>query len=136
MYSNKEKKEFILLRAKGFSFNKIAEKLNVSKGTLINWSKDLSEEISNHRLIEQESLLEEVRLTKNHRVKNLGDLLGKIKEEIENRDFSDIPLEKLVLIYSKLIENAKKEETPFKFKEKVDEFIPILEKSTEREWEA
>jgi len=35
------KHQFIKLRAKGYSFDKIAEELGKAKQTLIGWSKDL-----------------------------------------------------------------------------------------------
>lgn len=36
-----QKNEFLELRAGGMSYDKIAQKLGVSKQTLINWSKEL-----------------------------------------------------------------------------------------------
>ena len=35
------KTQFVELRAKGFSYSKIARRLKVAKGTLANWSQDL-----------------------------------------------------------------------------------------------
>ena len=35
-----ERQQFIELRAKGYSFQKISDELNISKPTLIEWSKD------------------------------------------------------------------------------------------------
>ena len=42
---NKKQKEFILLRADGLSFDKIATKLKTSKPTLIQWSKLFEDKI-------------------------------------------------------------------------------------------
>ena len=40
--------QFVLLRAEGRSFNRIAEELNVSKPTLINWSRKFQFDITDH----------------------------------------------------------------------------------------
>jgi len=40
MKDQKLKEEFLVLRAQGQSFEKIAKQLKVSKQTLINWSRD------------------------------------------------------------------------------------------------
>lgn len=42
---DKKQREFILLRADGISFDKIATKLKVSKASLIQWSKLFQDEI-------------------------------------------------------------------------------------------
>ena len=52
------KSKFIELRAKNWSYNRIADELKVSKQTLITWSKDLSHVISNLRAMEIEELQE------------------------------------------------------------------------------
>ena len=47
MAINKKKaEEFIKLRAEGYSFDNIAEKLKISKPTLIKWSKEYEFEIN------------------------------------------------------------------------------------------
>ena len=46
------KHNFIKLRAKGNSFDKIAKELGVAKQTLIDWSKEFEEEIANLKAIE------------------------------------------------------------------------------------
>ena len=51
------KQEFIELRAKGWSFDKIAKKLGKAKQTLIDWSKELQDEIANRKAIELEALI-------------------------------------------------------------------------------
>ena len=41
------KERFIELRAKGWSFDKIAKEIGKAKQTLIDWSKELQDEIAN-----------------------------------------------------------------------------------------
>jgi len=51
---------FILLRSQGWSFNRIAAELNVSKPTLIKWSRQHQFDIANLRATETEALAERV----------------------------------------------------------------------------
>ena len=47
MKDQKLKEEFLVLRAQGLSFQKIARRLKVSKQTLIKWNNEFRYEISN-----------------------------------------------------------------------------------------
>lgn len=49
------KQRFIELRAKGLSFDKISDKLNTSKQTLINWQSEFNAEIANLKAVLKES---------------------------------------------------------------------------------
>ncbi len=103
------KQQFIELRAKGYSLAKIGKELNKCRQTLSNWNSELEEEINNAKAIELESLFEECLISKEHRVKNLSNLLVKITNELDKRSFEDITTEKLVDIKSKLIQQLKHE---------------------------
>ena len=46
------KERFIELRAKGWSFDKIAKEIGKAKQTLIDWSKELQDEIANRKALE------------------------------------------------------------------------------------
>ena len=50
------KENFIDLRSKGWSFDKIAKELGKAKQTLIDWSKELQDEIANSKALELEAL--------------------------------------------------------------------------------
>lgn len=103
------KEKFIELRAKGWSFDKIAKELGKAKQTLIDWSKELKEEIANIKALELEALYESYYIQKETRLKNLSIILSKLKEEVENRDLSDIPTDKLLDIYLKYNNYIKEE---------------------------
>ena len=87
---------FIFLRAQGWSFNRIAVEINISKPTLIKWSRQHQFEIANLRATETEGLAEP-RLPSAPRT--LGLLLARqlkrIEEEIEKRDLEEIPASRL-----------------------------------------
>ena len=118
-----QKEKFIELRAKGYSFDKIAKELGRAKQTLIDWSKELEEEIANHKALELEALYEKYYLHKETRLQTFGELLGKIKKEIEKRNLSDVSTEKLLELYLKYQAQAKEEVTDpvFKSSKEVEE---------------
>ena len=90
------KEKFIELRAKGYSFDKIAKELGKAKQTLIDWSKELQEEIANRKALELETLYEKYYLLKEVRLQTFGEMITKIKTEVERRDLSDVPTDKLL----------------------------------------
>ena len=57
MMDEATKHQFIECRASGMSFDRIAEKLKVSKPTLINWSRDSSLEIQNLKALADAGIL-------------------------------------------------------------------------------
>ena len=123
METIEQKEKFIELRAKGYSFDKIAKELGRAKQTLIDWSKELEEEIANHKALELEALYEKYYLHKETRLQTFGELLGKIKKEIEKRNLSDVSTEELLELYLKYQAQAKEEVTDpvFKSSKEVEE---------------
>ena len=117
------KRRFIELRAKGYSFDKIAKELGKAKQTLIDWSKDLQEEIANRKALELEALYEGYYLLKEARVRKFGEIIGKLNKELEKRDLSDLPTDKLLGLYLKYSDKVKEEiiEPNFKSSEEIRE---------------
>jgi transposase len=91
-----QKSRFILLRAKGLSYAKIAKDLKVSTSTLTNWNQELLEEIAQAKSMELEALQEEYFMLKEGRIKLLGGQLKTIQEEISGRDLSKVSTERLM----------------------------------------
>jgi len=117
------KERFIELRAKGWSFDKIAKELGKAKQTLIDWSKELEDEIANLKALELEALYEKHYLLKENRIETFGVLLRKLKDEVMSRDLSDVPTDKLLDLLLKY-ENQLKDEiiTPiYKTSEEIKE---------------
>jgi len=90
------KPEFVELRAAGLSLAKIAERLSVSKTTLIAWERELTNEIAEARFLEMQALLETYKVCKAERVKFLGKLYQRLTEELSKRDFSEVEPAKLL----------------------------------------
>jgi hypothetical protein len=103
------KQQFIELRAKGYSFDKISKQIGKSKQTLIDWSKDLEEEISNCKALELEALYESYYLLKEAKVKKYGAILEKITNSLENRDFDKVPTGRLLELYLLYFERLSQE---------------------------
>ena len=117
------KERFIILRAQGWSFDKIAKELGKAKQTLIDWSKQYQEEIANLKALELEALYERYYLLKENRLQTFGEMLTKIKAEVESRDFSDVPTDKLLDLLLKYSNQVKDEvvEPTYKTSEEITE---------------
>ena len=120
--------QFVELRARGWSFSRIAKNLNVSKQTLINWSKELHCEIANLRNIELEALQECYANTIEHRLKMFGQLRKKAFKELNSRDLSQIKTPELVKLFLSLTAAIGKEQTLVNFRKKESLAKKILEK--------
>jgi len=108
-----ERQQFIELRAKGYSFQKISDELSISKPTLIDWSKDTdtNRDIQNQRTLAVDELQERYAITRRHRIVVFGEFLQKAKDELNNRDMSDIPTDRLITMVIKLSNTLKADET-------------------------
>ena len=117
------KERFIELRAKGWSFDKIAKEIGKAKQTLIDWSKELQDEIANRKALELEALYESYYLLKEARLKQFGGIVNKLTEELKSRDLSDVPTDKLLDLYLKYSDKVKEEiiEPSFKTSEEIRE---------------
>lgn len=120
-YNIPDKEKFIELRAKGYSFDKIALELGKAKQTLIDWSKELQDEIANVKALELEALYERYYLLKESRLQTFGEMITKIKAEIEKRQLSDVPTDKLLDLLLKYNSLVKEEyiEPLFKSSEEI-----------------
>ncbi len=101
--------EFIILRAQGWSFDRIAKKLKTAKQTLINWSGTYAVEISHLKALELEALQEQYYLTKEGKIKLLGEAVKKLKTELDKRNLSDVPTAKLYELLDRYHELARGE---------------------------
>jgi transcriptional regulator with XRE-family HTH domain len=103
------KPEFVELRATGLSLAKIAERLSVSKTTLISWEKELCNEIAEARFLQMQSLLETYKACKAERVKFLGKMYERLTEELTKRDLSEVEPAKLLEMLAKVEQRLETE---------------------------
>lgn len=102
MKSEELQQRFIILRAGGKSFARIAEELNVSKPTLIDWSRKFQFEINNLKAVEAEALRERHLASREERLHFMAQNLKRIESEIVQRDLSEIPTARLFALASSL----------------------------------
>lgn len=125
---NEVKDQFVELRAKGNSYDKIAKTLGVSKSTLLSWSKDLNLAINNERSVAMDAIYEKHKLAKQHQMEMLGIQLGKVREELEKRDLSEVSTDKLVTMQLKLLDAINSNGVSVTFKAEVDDWAMSLTK--------
>lgn len=130
-----DKNKFVELRAKGYSFSKIADETGVSKPTLIQWSQDgaVSREIHNLRTLHIDELQEKYAMTKRHRITVFGEVLNKAKTELENRDLSDLPTDKLITLVMKLSDTLRQDETELVLMGE-PETMPVIDFMETKSW--
>ena len=75
-YDNDAKMAFVMQRAQGKSFAKIADDLGVSKQTLIKWQGDLDNQIREQEYFEIQNLTEMYAVTRRERFATTAKLLG------------------------------------------------------------
>lgn len=81
---------FIELRAQGWSFARLMTELNVSKPTLIAWSRKHQFQIQNLKAIELEALGEKWLASVTDRVNGLGEQLRQVEAELVQRNVGDL----------------------------------------------
>ena len=107
---DKEKEnEILTLRAQGLSYASIAQRAEVAKQTAVDVCKRNDETISQLKAYEIEQLYEEQMITHEERIKAHASMMRKIRAEVEKRDLSDVPTEKLIDLYLKTSAAIKEE---------------------------
>lgn len=101
MIDKETESKIIELRAKGKSYASIAKELQISKQTALDTSKRNKERIATLQALELEELYEAQRITSTERIIALASLMRRIRTEIDSRQLSDIPTEKLIDLYLK-----------------------------------
>lgn len=101
MKTTEDRLRVIELRSQGMSIAKIAKATKMAKDTVVNILTDSKEEVAAMQALELDALYEEQRITSTERIKRLAEIQTKIKEEVDGRDLSDVPTEKLIDLYLK-----------------------------------
>lgn len=104
-----QRDRFIVMRAEGKSYTAIAKELGISKSTCTDWEHKLQEQIAEKKQEQLEQLYSSYYMTREARIKKLGDALGVIDGALSNADFSQMPPDKL-LDYKLKYTQALKEE--------------------------
>lgn len=103
------KKEYVRLRAEGKSYSYICEQLHISKSTCTKWERGLASQIDELKRAELAELCESYSMTKEARIRRLGDTLEKINAALEQADFTAVDPAKLLDFKLKYTEALKGE---------------------------
>lgn len=107
-----KKVRFIQMRAEGQSYGKISTALNISKTTCSRWNKELKDQTDKQEAETLQELYKMYGATREARIKATGETLQKINTALEKKDYSDIPLDKLLALKLKYIEQLKTDYSP------------------------
>lgn len=86
MKTEEVKQRFIILRASGYSFRKIAAELGISTSTAQDWEDKHHEEISRYKSDELTALYEQYHATKVERIKAIGENVKEIEKIMKEKD--------------------------------------------------
>src|SRR5215467_1785944 len=96
MHAPETIQRFIELRAQGSTYARLMAELNVTKPTLIAWSRKHQFEIQNLRAIELEALRDKWLACTTERVNGLGEQLRRVETELAKRDLSGLSTPQLM----------------------------------------
>jgi hypothetical protein len=126
MHSEQTIQRFIELRASGWTYARLMTELNVSKPTLIDWSRKHQFQIQNLRAIEMESLAGQWLSSTADRVKALGQQLQRVEAELVKRDPADLTTAQLYTLACSLRRKIEQATGPVQFTSAVND-IPAGE---------
>ena len=120
MHDDKTVQRFIDLRVQGWSFARLAAELNVSKPTLIAWSRKHQHTIANLVAIEREERLNQLINTTEERLSRMGAELRAAETELAKRDLSTLSTGRLLSHIESLRRQVRREAGPLQFVSTVD----------------
>jgi Tfp pilus assembly protein PilO len=121
MHDEKTVNRFIELRASGWTYARLMTELNVSKPTLIAWSRKHQFQIQNLKAIELEALREKWLASTAERVNALGEQLRKVETELAQRDVSSLTTAQLHTLARNLRRQIEQATGPMQFTSPVSE---------------
>jgi len=120
MHDDNIVQRFIELRVQGWSFARIAAELNVSKPTLIAWSRKHQHTIANLVAIEREERLNQLINTTEERLSRIGAELQAAETELARRDLATLSTGRLLSHIESLRRQLRREAGPVQFVSTVD----------------
>ena len=115
MHDEMTVQRFIELRSQGWPFARIAAELNVSKPTLINWSRKHQFQIQNLRAVEMEAMADKWLSSVSERLNSLGEQLQKVEAELATRDIKELSTPQLYLLARRLRRQIEQTAGPLQF---------------------
>lgn len=106
-----KRRDFVRLRAEGRSYQAISEELHIGKATCTRWERDLKDQIEELKREELHELFTTYHMTKEARIRRLGDTLDKIEDALDQVDLTETDPAKLLDFKLKYTEALKNEYT-------------------------
>jgi hypothetical protein len=136
MHDDQTVQRFIERRAQGWTYARLMTELNVSKPTLIAWSRKHQFQIQNLKAIELEALREKWLTSTAERVNALGEQLRQVEAELAKRDVSGLTTPQLHTLARTLRRQIEQATGPMRFTTPVSE-IPSDEYHDQvQDWQA
>lgn len=136
MHAPETVQRFIELRAQGWTYARLMTELNVTKPTLIAWSRKHQFEIQNFRAIELEALRDKWLASTSERVNSLGEQLRRVETELSQRDLTALTTSQLMSAARNLRHQIEQATGPLQFTVPVNE-IPSEEYQEQvQDWKA
>ena len=102
---------FIKARAEGKSYSTITQELGIAKATCASWERTLRGEIEELRQAQLEELYTAYSMTREARIKALGDILQGLDKAIAEKPLEELPADKLLELRLKYGRELKTEYT-------------------------
>ena len=115
MHDDQTVQRFIERRAQGWTYARLMTELNVSKTTLIAWSRKHQFQIQNLKAIELEALREKWLASTAERVNALGEQLRQVEAELAKRDVSGLTTSQLHTLARNLRRQIEHATGPMRF---------------------
>lgn len=115
MHNQSTVERFIELRAQGWTYARLTSELNVSKPTLIAWSRKHQFQIQNLKAIELEALAGKWLNSTAEHTKALGQQLGKVERELAQRDIAPLSTPQLFALARSLRRQISEATGPVQF---------------------
>jgi hypothetical protein len=104
LYNEEQENKFLELRVQGKSLKTISKEIDIPTDVLQEWEFELADDILNAKSIEYDRIIEERDLTSISRFKYLTELYEKLRAELDKRDFSGLPTDKVYIILNDVYE--------------------------------
>jgi len=115
MHAPETARRFIELRAQGWTYERLMTELNVTKPTLIAWSRKHQFEIQNLKAMEMETLANKWLASVTDRVSAWGEQLRRVETELARRDLTALTTPQLLAAARTLRRHIEQATGPLQF---------------------
>ena len=109
MHTPETQQKFIELRAREWTYDRIAAELGVAKSTLVEWSRKFRFEINNRLALEVDALRDRVLGSRAARVNTLVQKLARVEDELRKRDLVQVSTARLYSLADSLRRQLERE---------------------------